>query len=174
MPAVNAFATDVAAGLAGPAALVARRTEAARSFAAAALPTDGEEVWRYSPIGELDLDRYRPAAPPADGVVPAEAQAILDLAAGVASIGLATVDGRLVHAAPLGGGTVDGLTAGSATDADVDLLDAHGAPADAFGLLADAFAEPIVIRVPAGAVVDPIVVVHWISGDGVAVFPRVA
>ena len=27
-----------------------------------ALPTAEQEIWRYSRIGELDLDRFRPAA----------------------------------------------------------------------------------------------------------------
>ncbi len=37
------------------------RTAAAERAAAMALPTAGEEVWRYSRIGELDLQRYSPA-----------------------------------------------------------------------------------------------------------------
>ena len=35
-----------------------RRASAAKHLAAAALPSVDEEVWRYSRIGELDLDRY--------------------------------------------------------------------------------------------------------------------
>lgn len=38
------------------------RVAAAERFAAAELPTTDEEIWRYSRIAELDLDRYRPAA----------------------------------------------------------------------------------------------------------------
>jgi Fe-S cluster assembly protein SufD len=36
------------------------RAQAAERAAAMSLPTVGEEVWRYSRIGELDLDAYRP------------------------------------------------------------------------------------------------------------------
>jgi Fe-S cluster assembly protein SufD len=171
MPPVPAFAPDVAAALRGG----SRRRAAAEAFAAADLPTTGEEVWRYTPIDDLDLSRYAPAVVPADrrdaGDIATGAKAILDLAAGVASMGLVTVDGHLVHSAPLGGRTVDGLVVDA--DGATDLLDAFGEPPDAFGLLADAFATPIVVRVPPGSSVDPIVIVHWISGSGVAAFPRV-
>jgi Fe-S cluster assembly protein SufD len=37
------------------------RAEAAERAGAMAMPTIGDEVWRYSRIGELDLDAYRPA-----------------------------------------------------------------------------------------------------------------
>ena len=44
---------------------------------------------------------------------------------------------------------------------------------DVFAELNRAFMSPVVIRVPAGMIVeDPIVVTHHIAGDGVAVFPR--
>jgi Fe-S cluster assembly protein SufD len=173
MPAVNAFSTDVAAGLPVPDAIRARRVAAAERFEAAALPSADEEVWRYSRVGDLDLDRYRPAPLHDEVEVPDAARGVLDLAAGIASVGLVTVDGHLVHTATLGGRLVDGLTAGPATDADIELLEALGEPADAFGLVADAFAAPIVVRVPAGGSVDPIVVVHWVSTGGIAAFPRV-
>jgi len=39
---------------------VAERVEAASRFEAANRPTTAEEIWRYSRIEELDLDRYRP------------------------------------------------------------------------------------------------------------------
>ena len=40
---------------------VAERVEAASRFEAANRPTTAEEIWRYSRIEELDLDRYTPA-----------------------------------------------------------------------------------------------------------------
>ncbi len=44
---------------------------------------------------------------------------------------------------------------------------------DVFAELNRAFMSPVVIRVPAGKVVDgPVVVTHTIAGDGTAVFPR--
>ncbi|MBA3399906.1 MAG: hypothetical protein H0U01_08095, partial [Acidimicrobiia bacterium] len=39
---------------------VAERIEAALRFEAASRPTTAEEIWRYSRIEELDLDRYTP------------------------------------------------------------------------------------------------------------------
>ena len=39
-----------------------QRIAAAERFAATELPTSEEEIWRYSRIGELDLDRFGPAA----------------------------------------------------------------------------------------------------------------
>jgi len=171
MPAVPAFAPEIAGELPGPEGLRRRRVAAAEAFVDAALPTVDEEVWRYSLIDDLDLARYRPAPRPDPGV-PAAAQAILDQAAGTASIGVVTVDGRLVHAGPLGGRGAGRVTAGEATDADADLLDALGDPHDAFGLLHDAFAAPVVVRVPPGVAVDPVVVVHLLTGNGTAAFPR--
>jgi Fe-S cluster assembly protein SufD len=144
----------------------ARRPDAAEAFAAASLPTAEEEAWRYSPIGDLDLERFAPAvAPRTDGLVPAGAQAILDLAAGIGSLGAVTVNGHLVWSGDLGGGTTGALSldGGDAPDA---------APADAFDLLVDAFASPIVLRSAPGSASEPVVVVHWIDGQQVAALPR--
>jgi len=57
---LSTFSADAIAGLAGPDGLAARRVEAAGRFVGASLPTTDEEVWRYSPIDELDLDRFEP------------------------------------------------------------------------------------------------------------------
>ena len=46
--------------LTGP--VLEQRLAAAERFAATELPTADEEIWRYSRIGELDLDRFAPAA----------------------------------------------------------------------------------------------------------------
>ena len=59
---LSTFSAEAIAGLAGPDALAARRATAAQRFAEAALPTTDEEVWRYSRIHELDLDRLAPSA----------------------------------------------------------------------------------------------------------------
>ena len=57
---VPAFTVDRARALGGPAWLVEQRVAAAERFAAAAWPTTEEEIWRYSRIDELDLERVRP------------------------------------------------------------------------------------------------------------------
>ncbi len=59
------FTPETARALPGPGWLTERRRAAAERFASAALPTPSEEAWRYSRIDQLDLDRYRPADPPA-------------------------------------------------------------------------------------------------------------
>jgi Fe-S cluster assembly protein SufD len=52
------FSPDVARALPGPAWLRERRLAAAERFASAPWPTAEEEIWRYSRIGELDLDSF--------------------------------------------------------------------------------------------------------------------
>jgi Fe-S cluster assembly protein SufD len=58
---LSPFSVDAIAALAGP--LAARRAGAAERFAASARPTTEDEVWRYSRVDELDLDRLTPAGP---------------------------------------------------------------------------------------------------------------
>jgi len=57
---LSTFSPDAVAALGGPAWLVERRRAAAERLAELPLPTTEEEVWRYSRIDELDLDRYAP------------------------------------------------------------------------------------------------------------------
>jgi Fe-S cluster assembly protein SufD len=59
---VTPFSPDAAAKLAGPDWLRAQRVEAAERFAASALPSTDEEIWRYSRIASIDLDAFQPAA----------------------------------------------------------------------------------------------------------------
>ncbi|MFL6203912.1 MAG: Fe-S cluster assembly protein SufD [Acidimicrobiales bacterium] len=60
--ALSTFSPEALVGLAGPSGLAERRAVAVERFAAASLPTTDEEVWRYSRIHELDLDRLSPGA----------------------------------------------------------------------------------------------------------------
>jgi Fe-S cluster assembly protein SufD len=57
---VPTFTPDAARTLGGPSWLTERRLAAAERFAVAPWPTTEEEIWRYSRIGELDLDAFRP------------------------------------------------------------------------------------------------------------------
>ena len=59
-PVVPAFTVDAARELGGPSWLVEQRVAAAERFAAAPWPTTEEEIWRYSRIDELDLERFTP------------------------------------------------------------------------------------------------------------------
>src|SRR5438105_11868853 len=170
------FTPEAAARLKGPEWLRARRTAAAERFAALELPTEAEEIWRYSRISELGLDAYTPAREPAEGGVPAAAQPGI-AAAGERSGLLVTRDGHVVHAeldeAAAGRGVVVGDLLDHA-DAD-DLLGSVASSAtDAFTELNTAFvAGAALVHVPRGVVVEkPVVVVHHVDGDGAAVFPR--
>jgi Fe-S cluster assembly protein SufD len=58
---LSSFTVDAIAHVAGPDWLADRRRRAAERWSGASLPTTEEEVWRYSPIDELDLDRFAPA-----------------------------------------------------------------------------------------------------------------
>jgi Fe-S cluster assembly protein SufD len=131
---VPAFSPDVVRELAGPWQTL--RQAAVDRFAAVPLPTPDEEIWRYSRIAELDLDRFRPAA----------------------------FDTQIEGAA------------GLLVDDTVDVVeDVFGPEApDVFADLNTAFMSPVVLRVPAGRVVDaPVVITHTVGGDGTAAFPRV-
>ena len=44
-----------------------RRAAAAEAFSSLPLPTEKDEVWRYSRIDQLDLDRFRPRGPASTG-----------------------------------------------------------------------------------------------------------
>ncbi len=108
------------------------RVAAAERFAAAGLPSPDEEIWRYSRIDQLDLDRFAPTA-------------------------VAT--------------SIHGPQQYIQDGADPDLFGAE--TPDVFAELNRAFMTPVVVKVPAGTVVDePLVITHTISGSGTAVFPR--
>src|SRR4051794_6383317 len=67
------------------------------------LPTEAEEIWRYSRISELDLGAYTPAPPAADRGegVPAEVESLL-AAIGPRSALAVTRNGHLVVAEGVG------------------------------------------------------------------------
>jgi Fe-S cluster assembly protein SufD len=174
---VSTFTPDTAATLAGPDWLRARRAAAAEAFAAAALPTTDEEVWRYSRVDDLDLDAFAPAPAPPATDVPEGLGAVLAAVGDPAALVVAR-NGRVVHTRVRDSLAAKGLRVGVAGDDDQDALGAVLTEApDPFATLNDAFAaEPVVVRVPAGLAVDgPVVVAHWTEGvDGtrVAAFPR--
>src|ERR1051326_7537349 len=83
--AITAFDVDAARALGGPDWLTARRTEAAERFVAMPMPTTDEEIWKFSPVADLDLDRYRPVRP-LDDCYPNDAQFVANVRALVATI----------------------------------------------------------------------------------------
>jgi Fe-S cluster assembly protein SufD len=177
-----AFTVDTARALPGPDWLVARRVAAAERLADLSWPTPDEEIWRYSRVDELDLDRYQPV--PVDelgepGVEQAPGGGPIAAEAGERA-GLVVVrNGRVVHHSLDAALESKGVrVCGLATCEESELAGLLGvtsdASPDAFTVLHDAFlAGGAYIHVPEGVVVDrPIVVLHWSEHDGCATFPH--
>ncbi|HEX2038953.1 MAG TPA: Fe-S cluster assembly protein SufD [Acidimicrobiales bacterium] len=173
---MKSFTADAVAALPGPEWLRVRRAAAFQRFAAAELPTEAEEVWRYSRISELDLDRFAPAVEgPETPDVPEPLRPLLDAAGERAGL-VFVVDGRIVTVELDDGLAAKGVVVGSLADlphGDAVLGTVSG-PNDVFGNLHAAFLrDPVVVHVPAGVAVErPIVVLQWVATEGVAVFPR--
>ncbi len=166
----------------GPAWLAERRAAAAERLPSIVWPTPSEEVWRYSRIDQLDLERYRPfqeheLGRPGDERAPGGGPWAAEAGAHAAMV--VVRDGRVVHheldpALEAKGVRVCGIA--TCDDDDVRELvgAASGSSEDAFTVLHDAFlAGGAFVSVPAGVVVeDPILVLHWCEGDGRASFPH--
>src|SRR5215207_4310908 len=145
---------------------------AAERFAAGSLPDPSEEIWRYSRIGELDLDAFRPAAG-----APPDAGAIGNIPEGTGDRAALVVvhNGRPARIEVDPALAAKGLVVADIADMpDGDELLGRTAVADAFTELNSAFlAGATVVRIPRGMVIDlPIVIVHHLDGDGIASFPR--
>ena len=176
------FTTDAARDLGGPDWLVARRLAAAEQLSSIRWPTPSEEIWRYSRIDELDLDRYRPMRAEAlgePGTERAPGGGPLAAEAGERAGLIVVRDGRVVHhelddALEAKGVTICDLAMCTEEDVQGTLGAASDASPDAFTVLHDAFLSGgALVKVPAGVVVErPIVVLHWSEGDGCASFPH--
>jgi Fe-S cluster assembly protein SufD len=182
MTMLEHFTPDAARGLPGPDWMADRRAAALERLGAVAWPTAAEEIWRYSRIGELDLDRFRPV--PAEqmgqpGDEPAPGGGPVAAEAGERS-GLVVVrNGRVVHHAldpelVARGVRVCGIATCDADEIASTLGVCSDASPDAFTTLHDAFlAGGAFVKVPRGVAVErPIVVLHWSEGDGLASFPH--
>ena len=146
------FTPDAARALGGHEWLAARRVAAAERLADLEWPNAHDEIWRFTPIEDFDLDRFEPRG---------ATQRSLDvpvLSAGLASKGVVVGDLRDVDDAE----AADWL--GTCADASPD----------AFTVLHDAFlVGGSYVRVPAGVVVDePLIFEHRSGGDGLASFPH--
>jgi len=192
------FSVDAARSLGGPEWLVERRIGALEQFNASPPPAVDEDLWRYSRISELDLDRYLPSGSSAVGGLSAELQA--DAWPQSASLlqhvgersGLAVaVDGAPVSielsAATEAAGASFGSVAADARGEDVldRVAKLNGESGkeehdpDAFDHLADAFLrDAILLSIPPRVRIDhPIVIVHLLGSRKAgelaqAVFPR--
>ena len=158
---LSTFTADSAAALGGPDWLRASRQAALERFEAASLPTDAEEVWRYSRIAELDLDDYAPVSPSRPSAeIPPAIQPIID-AIGPRSGLVLTRNGQTVISADPG-------------SEDPVPIGAIGGEPDALVTLNAAFLDrPLTVMVEKGTVLTaPIVVVHWVDAANAALFPR--
>ncbi len=181
VPVLSTFTPESAAALPGLPWLQRRRADAAATFASSALPSEKDEVWRYSRIDRLDLDQYRPAGSvplaSAGDPGPSPSDRIHSL---VASLGprsglVVTLNGVLATLSSSVGDEVLTLgRVGEHPDGERLLGSVVTDPGD-FLLLNEAFAvDPLIVDIAPDAVIeDPVVVVHVISGrGGEAVFPR--
>lgn len=177
----HAFTVDAARELGGPDWLVERRVAAAERLRNLRWPTDADEIWRYSRIKELDLERYRPVSRAVlgePGVEPVPGGGIFAAEAGERSGLVVVANGRVVRheldpaLESKGVRLCDLATCGS------DVAELVGrvsdASPDAFTVLHDAFlAGGAFLHVPRGVVVEfPVVVLHWSDGDALATFPH--
>jgi Fe-S cluster assembly protein SufD len=150
------------------------------------MPSESEEVWRYSPIDELDLNEFAPVTK-VPGTLPEEGDVFRQMVTStIGSLsGLAVVhNGHPLSFTTYGAdsgfsfGGSDDLADGSAMVGSVQV------GGDALVLLNDAFlTDAVLIDVPAGRVVpEPILIVHWCEQEdqasedpastGSAIFPR--
>jgi Fe-S cluster assembly protein SufD len=165
---VPTFTAEASARLEGPEWLRNRRAERYAAFAAGSLPSESEEVWRYSPIDELDLDQFAPEVVEVNGA----GAALL----GSLSTALGTTAATVLveSGSPVTFSGADGFAVGRAADVPTaaEMLGAVQHDGDALVRLNDAFLpDAVFVDVPAGVAVEaPILVVHWSTGS--SAFPR--
>jgi len=158
----------------GPDWLQARRRAAASAAADAGLPSSSEELWRYTPIADLDIARFSPVAVPPEAV---RVSIVTDEAISGAAATVEFVDGHLVNL------TVDETLAdgvvveriSDAVEADDLMGTTLGSAGDAFTDTNLAFAhDPIVVRIsPGKAPGGPIVIRHHTQSKDALVCSRV-
>lgn len=168
---------DGLSALGGPSWLQARRYAAADLFATASMPTAESELWRYSRIDDLDLNRYNPVLekPQATGAgIPPDMQPILDAlddAAGVVVIRDGWISYVLLDENLASKGVKFGRLAdqGASDQDDSTTLGtiAVSTPDSAIAALHDALTiDPLLISVPDGVVVEaPFVVLNQLGVD---------
>ncbi len=184
--ALSTFTADASTALGGPDWLRRRRAEAWERFASRAMPSEAQEVWRYSGIDAFDLERYAPIAAAPTGFDLSTARAVAD-PVGPRSALVVTHNGVVVHVDDAGvpDGAMALSVAGRGTDGPIEALGALDTVHDAFGELHDAFlADALAIGFAPKAVVEhPVVVVHLVEGPsarrdgaagGLSAFPHLA
>jgi Fe-S cluster assembly protein SufD len=135
-----------------------------------ALPTDAEEVWRYSRIADVDLERYAPATGESVGAEPAIVREMCELVGdGNAAAVVVVVDGAVVRMDV----SDSAITVGEPND-DTIVGKAAGSPTDAFTTLNVGFtSSPVHVDVPRNhTATGPILVFHHTTTREAATFPR--
>ncbi|HUR77438.1 MAG TPA: Fe-S cluster assembly protein SufD [Acidimicrobiales bacterium] len=149
--------------------LVTRRASAEAALGGVAMPTADLEVWRYSPIDDLDIARYATVGGASDADPPVEHPLVATERAALVVVR----DDRIVHLEV----NVAGVSITPLRDFDDEPEGLGGAVSepDAFTLRNDAFSDSgVVIDIDREAAVDlPIVVVHDVTVDGSVSYPRV-
>ena len=162
------FSPEASARLEGPEWLRARRAESFAAFASMPLPSESEEVWRYTPIDQLDLDQFTPETASDNG----HGAALLESVA--ASLGATSGTALVESGRPVAFTGADAFTFGPADGLVTarEMLGSVQHDGDALVRLNDAFLPGAVfIDVPDGVTVEsPVLVVHWSAGG--AAFPR--
>jgi len=181
---MSGFTPGRAAALPGPEWLRRRRAEAAEDAAAMPMPSEKEEVWRYTPIDELRLEDFAPRPGGTRTALGDLGEAFVEgIAADLPGRGALVVacDGTPVALERSGlpdtvrfGGIVGPPSPGPVGGPDgQELLGQVLTDGDVLVRLNDAFhPDAIVLDVPAGVVLEgPVVLVQWCSTEGVAPAP---
>jgi Fe-S cluster assembly protein SufD len=164
------FTADASRALGGPDWLARRREAAFERFGSLSLPTEAEDLWKYSDVDRFDLDAFTPDVDYADG--PDEAalvQRAMKTPEQCAAVVL-TINGRLAHVGATGGKDAlvrleeNGLVLGRARD-ESEYESVH-VSRDAFDELHSAFVGDVIdIDVRAKSTVElPVYVYHVLSG----------
>jgi hypothetical protein len=179
---LHTFNAEGSAALAGPQWLRDRRAAGLSAVESSVLPSESEEVWRYTPIDDLDLGQFVPLTSR-----PGELSEAARLVTELVRESLGRLSGQVVvhNGFPVSfdpqGGSGGGATIGGAGDVPgaQSMLGSVQVGGDALVRLNDAFVpDAVLVDVPAGVEVpDPILIVHWCDGGqaastGTAVFPR--
>ena len=151
--------TNLAAPTGGPEWLVDLRGRAAVEAASLEAPSATEELWRYSPINDLNLQDFATVGAPSS---PTLAQATLERLIGERAATVVLVDGYCTSiAAP---GLPDGVTITSDSEIVPSDIPSYRSRLDA---LHDALTPALItVDVPSGvSVSDPIVILHELVQD---------
>jgi Fe-S cluster assembly protein SufD len=177
VPLSSDFNADAVAALPGPAWLLDLRRASWELFSSLDLPRESEEIWRYSRIEDLDLSRYAPRPPGgavAVGELPAPVRGLVDAAGPGATVVISHNGGEAAVIGAQPGLEVTPTGYGPLGEGSEPTTILSGPRADVWRAMNGAFVRsPWRVTVAPGAIVEaPVVVVHWLGGEGAAVFPR--